>query len=92
MRINGLSGVNAYSGIEPKKLNKEKSVNKEDKYQISELGNEYQFAIKKAREVEINRKEKVDTIKKAIENRTYNISAGEVAGKMLSDLKIQFSL
>lgn len=92
MRINGLGNVNAYKGIESTKINKENFIFKEDKYQISELGSEYQFAMKKVREFEIDRKDKVDRIKKAIDNRKYNVEASEVAEKMIAEIKLQLSL
>lgn len=92
MRINGFDKISIGQAVGYQKINKKQEIKKEDAFQISELGSDYQFAMKKVHESELNRSEKVDRIKKEIENRTYNISAQDVASKMLKDLSLQFSI
>ncbi len=88
MRINGLDKISHYQGVEHKSK-KKLALQKGDEYKVSDLGSEFQFAMKKLREKELDRSEKVNAIKKSIENRTYKVSADTLASKMLSDISAQ---
>lgn len=56
---------------------------------ISDKGAEYQFALKKAMEASDFRVDKVNELKAKVQSGTYNVSAREIANKMVEEATFQ---
>lgn len=85
MKISSISQV--YKTYEAKPTVASKKVNssdKKDKVNVSDQAREFQFALKAAMASPSVREEKVDAIKSQIDNNSYNVSAEEIANKMMS--------
>lgn len=62
-----------------------KGLNK-DGLEISERAQDYQFALKKLKELPEIRQEKVDEIKERIQTGTYNVSGKEIVDKIYESI------
>ncbi|NLM05874.1 MAG: flagellar biosynthesis anti-sigma factor FlgM [Tissierellia bacterium] len=88
MRVNNISNnMYVYQGQKEKPVHATAEVKKENyNLKISDRGAEYQFALKKVKEEDTFRTDKVNAIKEKIQNGTYDISAREIAQKMVKDI------
>lgn len=87
MKINGINKVNEiYKTNNNKKVNNQSSTSKKDSIAISQFGKDLQIAKDAVKNVSDIRMEKVSDIKKRIEAGTYNITAEQVADKILKRL------
>lgn len=85
MQINKIHKASEiYAASSVKKVSaKDPQVSKKDKLSISDTAKYFQLAFKAAKNSPDIRIEKVEKIKEQIESGTYNVSAEEVAKKML---------
>lgn len=87
MRINKMGNVfkvyNENSGL--KKV-KDTSTKDKDQVKLSEQAIEFQHALKKVKEVEEIRTEKVENIKKQVQTGTYKIDGKKIAEKIIEDI------
>lgn len=85
MRINGIKNINnAYKASRANKISKMSKANKEkDSLAISDLAKDLQIAKKAVKHAPDIRMDKVNDIKKRLQSGTYNVSAKEVADKMV---------
>jgi negative regulator of flagellin synthesis FlgM len=88
MRINGINNVNnVYKKNKVKNAYGTSNISKgKDTFAISELAKEVQVAKKAVDKVSDIRENKVNDIKAKIEAGTYNISASDIADKILNNL------
>ena len=88
MRINKTDNVfqiyNKNQGV--KKVNVEKTAKDGDQIKISDEAIDFQHALKKLKDVEEIRTEKVEAIKAQIQAGTYEISGEKIAEKMLENI------
>ena len=68
----------------PKKVSKGKENDTADKFEISQSAKDYQVAKAAVSESSDIREEKVAELKEAVASGTYNVSAAEIADKMVS--------
>lgn len=87
MRIDTLNKVSQlYQSNSTKKLTKSSSSSSTDKLEISQAGKEYQIAKKAVSAAPDVRMDKVNDIKSRMDSGTYNVSAEEVANKLVEGL------
>jgi len=85
MRIDAINKVNQfYQATKPKKINETGSVKTEEKYKVSRRGQDYQTAKAAAKASPDTREDKISSIKEALATGTYNVSAQEIADKMVN--------
>lgn len=80
--INQISQIYKPSGA--KKFNRQDSVSRRDAYEISQSAKDYQVAKKAVAEAPDIREDKVTQLKEALASGSYNVSAQEVAEKIVS--------
>lgn len=87
MRVNNISNnMYVYQGQKERPVQNAAEVKKSNYgIKISDRGAEYQYALKKVKEEDTFRTDKVNAIKEQIKNGSYDISAREVAQKMVKD-------
>lgn len=85
MRIDAYNAVNSvYNSTKPvKKVNSEKKVSKDDTLEISQFGKELHVAKKAISETEDIRIDKVEAIKKQMQEGTYHVSDDALAERIL---------
>ena len=88
MRIDAYNAVNQIyqTATQTQKINKEKKIAKDDKFEISQTGKDLAVAKKAISDVPDIREEKVETIKKQMKEGTYRVSTEDVAEKILSSM------
>ncbi|MBU5427815.1 flagellar biosynthesis anti-sigma factor FlgM [Tissierella pigra] len=87
MRINKMGNVfKVYNENHSVKKVKDKNTNDKDQVKLSEQAVEFQYALKKVKEVEEIRTEKVENIKKQIQTGTYKIDGKKIAEKIIEDI------
>ena len=87
MRINKMGNVfKVYNENQGVKKVKDKNTNDKDQVKLSEQAVEFQYALKKVKEVEEIRTEKVENIKKQIQTGTYKIDGKKIAEKIIEDI------
>ena len=85
MRIDALNQVSQlYQANKPKKVSKGKEHDTADKFEISQSAKDYQVAKAAVSGSSDIREEKVAELKEAVASGTYNVSAAEIADKMVS--------
>lgn len=91
MRINNVSSnVYVYGQSRERQNPSVKEVqHSKDKIDISARGAEFQYALKAAKEARDFRPEKVAPIKEQVKNGTYNVSADNIAEKMILEMTAQ---
>lgn len=87
MRIDAYNAVNTvYNSTKPvKKVNSEKKASKDDTLEISQFGKELHVAKKAISETEDIRIDKVEAIKKQMQEGTYCVSDEALAEKILDN-------
>ncbi|GMQ58058.1 hypothetical protein AN1V17_24530 [Vallitalea sediminicola] len=85
MRVNGIKNVNnAYKVNQTDRISKIAKVkNEKDSLAISDVAKELQIAKKAVKNAPDIRQDKVNDIKKRIQSGSYNVSAREVADKIV---------
>ena len=78
--------IKAYDGSSEsaKKVNKAGAVSSKDAYEVSQFAKEYQIAKNAVSKTSDVREDRVAEIKEALASGTYNVSAQEIAEKMVS--------
>lgn len=85
MRIDALNQVShLYQANKTKKISKSSEIEKKDQFEISQSAKDYQTAKKALSQTPDIREDKVAEIKNAMNTGTYNVSAQEIADKMVS--------
>lgn len=85
MRIDALNQVShLYQANKTKKISKSSETEKKDQFEISQSAKDYQTAKKALSQTPDIREDKVAEIKNAMNTGTYNVSAQEIADKMVS--------
>lgn len=85
MRIDALNQVSQlYQASKPKKVLKNKEKDTADKFEISQSAKDYQTAKAAMKSTPDIREGKVTQLKEAVASGTYNVSAAEIADKMVS--------
>lgn len=85
MRIDAINKMNQlYQATKPKKINENNSTKDREKYEVSKEGKDYQTAKAAVKASPDIREDKVAKIKNSLATGTYNVSAQEIADKMLS--------
>lgn len=85
MRIDALNQVShLYQANKTKKVSKSSEKEKKDQFEISQSAKDYQTAKKALSQTPDIREDKVAEIKNAMNTGTYNVSAQEIADKMVS--------
>lgn len=75
-----------YTNMETSKAKINKKASEKDKIEFSERAMDYQFALKKLKEVPDIRMEKVEKLKKEIQTGNYNISGREIVDKIYESI------
>ena len=87
MKINRTDRLlQVYTNMEASKTKINKKVFEKDKIEFSERAMDYQFALKKLKEVPDIRMEKVEKLKKEIQTGNYNISGREIVDKIYESI------
>ena len=88
MRINRLNNIfQIYNkNTKTKKVTSDKRKDGKDEIKLSEKAIEFQHALKKVREVEDIRVDKVEKIKTQVKSGTYYVDGKKIAEKMLEDI------
>lgn len=85
MRIDALNQVSQlYQANKPKKISKSKEKESADKFEISQSAKDYQVAKAAVNSSSDIREDKVAELKDAVTSGTYNVSAAEIADKLVS--------
>ncbi len=85
MRIDAINKMNQlYQATKPKKANETGSAKTSERYEVSRSGKDYQIAKEAIKAAPDIREDKVAGIKDALTTGTYNVSAQEIADKMVS--------
>ena len=85
MRIDALNQVSQlYQANKPKKVSKSKENDATDKFEISQSAKDYQVERSAVNDSSDIREDKVAKLKEAVASGTYNVSAAEIADKMVS--------
>ena len=85
MRVDALNHVSQlYQAANTKKVNKTEKIQKKDSYVISRSARDYQVAKQAVAETEDIREDRVAELKEALASGTYNVSAQEIADKIVS--------
>lgn len=86
MRVDAVNQVSQiYKPSSAKKVEKSGAVKSRDAYEISQFAKDYQTAKNAVSEASEVREEKVAQIKEALASGNYNVSAQEVAEKIVSN-------
>lgn len=86
MRVDALNHVSQlYKPTGAKKVSKANEVQNKDSYVISQSAKDYQVAKNAVAEVADVREDKVAQLKEAFASGTYNVSAQEIADKIVSN-------
>lgn len=88
MRIDAYNAVNQVyqTTKQTQKINTEKKIAKDDKFEISQTGKDLAVAKKALSETSDIREERVAAIKKQMEEGTYKVSAEDVVEKILNSM------
>ena len=87
MKINRTDRLlQVYTNMEASKAKINKKASEKDKIEFSERAMDYQFALKKLKEVPDIRMEKVEKLKKEIQTGNYNISGREIVDKIYESI------
>lgn len=87
MKISSISQIYKTYEAKPVTANKKvASANKKDKLNVSDKAKEFQVALKAAMSAPTIREDKVNEIKDKINNNSYNVSAEDIADKIISYL------
>lgn len=88
MRINRLDNIfQVYNkNTKSNKVSGEKKIDGKDEIKLSEKAVEFQYALKKVREVDDIRKDKVDKIKAQVQSGSYYVDGKKIVEKMLEDI------
>lgn len=87
MRIEALNQVSQiYQAAGSKKTTKAEEVQSKERYEVSGFAKEYQIAKNAVKDASDIREDKVKKLKQAISTGTYNVSAQEIADKMVGKL------
>ncbi len=85
MRVEALSQVSQmYQAAKAKKAAQKTDAREKDRYEASRSARDYQIARNAVAAAPEIREEKVEKIKEALSSGTYNVSAQEIADKMVS--------
>ena len=85
MRIDALNQVSKlYQANKTKKVSKSNDVSKRDQFEISQSAHDYQTVKNALSQTPDIREDKVAEIKNAMVSGSYNVSAQEIADKMVS--------
>ncbi|HBA97474.1 MAG TPA: flagellar biosynthesis anti-sigma factor FlgM [Lachnospiraceae bacterium] len=85
MRIDAINKMNQlYQATKPKKVNQPGSEKTREKYKVSRPGQDYQTAKAAIKASPDIREDRIAGIKDALATGTYNVSAQEIADKMVS--------
>lgn len=85
MRVDAVNQISQiYKPSSAKKVNKAGAVSNKDAYEVSQFAKEYQIAKNAVSKTSDIREDKVAEIKEALASGTYNVSAQEIAEKMVS--------
>lgn len=86
MRIDAFHKISQlYQMNSTKKVSKISGANSPDSVQISRMGKEYQIAKQAVAQTPDIREEKVEAIKERIASGTYDVSANELADKLINN-------
>ncbi|HEY8361911.1 MAG TPA: flagellar biosynthesis anti-sigma factor FlgM [Tissierellaceae bacterium] len=90
MRINRLDNIfQIYNkNSNTNKVNGDKRIDGKDEIKLSEKAVEFQYALKKVKEVDDIRKDKVDRIKAQVKSGTYYVDGKKVVEKILEDISL----
>lgn len=84
MRVDAYNAVTSlYQQTKVKKQGKTVAASKSDQLEISRVGRDYQIAKKAVKEAPDIREDKVNELKAAIDNGTYEVSANDFAEVLL---------
>ncbi len=87
MKISSVSGVyDVYRSKPAVSGKKSTGGSKKDDLKVSDKAKEFQVALKSALSSADIREDKIESIKERIENGTYNISAEDIADKIISHM------
>jgi len=88
MRINRLNNIFQIYNKNSKtnKTSDGRKTDGKDEIKLSEKAIEFQYALKKVREVEDIRKDKVERIKSQVQSGTYYVDGKKIVEKILEDL------
>lgn len=84
---NSTDPIAAYKSSQPKKVNNSEEYKINDKLDLSDNAKVYSKAMKKIKEVDEVRYDKVNELKDKIEKGIYTIDSGKIAEKMLTGIK-----
>lgn len=85
MRVDAVNQISQiYKPSSAKKVNKAGAVSNKDAYEVSQFAKEYQIAKNAVSKTSDVREDRVAEIKEALASGTYNVSAQEIAEKMVS--------
>lgn len=85
MRVDAVNQISQiYKPSSAKKVNKAGAVSNKDAYEVSQFAKEYQIAKNAVNKTSDVREDKVAEIKEALASGSYNVSAQEIAEKMVS--------
>ncbi len=85
MRIDAINNVSRlYQATKPKKAAGSENTDTKDKYEVSKYAKDYQTARTAMSSVPEIREDKVARIRDELNSGTYNVSAHEIAEKMVS--------
>ena len=86
MRIDAFNKISQlYQQSSTKLVEKASTVSKKDRVEISQLGKDIQVAKQAVAQAPEIRQDKVDALKQSIASGNYNISAEEIADKMINN-------
>lgn len=84
MRIDAFNKVSQlYQQSKTSKVSKTNAVSKKDRVEISQMGKDYQIAKQAVAQASDIREDKVNDLKQRIASGTYNVSAEDLADKMI---------
>ena len=86
MRIDAFSKISQlYKQNSTKQVEKASTVSKKDRVEISQLGKDIQVAKQAVAQAPEIRQDKVNALKQSIASGNYNVSAEEIADKMINN-------
>ncbi len=89
MRITNLENVTSvYQKSTNNAVTKQEKIEKKDKIEISKEAREYQLGLKKVNELPEIRQDKVDAIKKQIQDGSYSVDSNKIADKILNNARL----
>lgn len=87
MRVEALNQVSQiYQTTNSKKTTKAEEIQGKERYEVSSFAKEYQIAKNAVKEAPDIREDKIKKLQEAISTGTYNVSAQEIADKMVGKL------